>query len=68
MLKINPAVAAIEEETAFTVLDEIIDNENLTGALEMDPLDALEFGPLPDPAGNLFLGCRFALLITEFVN
>lgn len=54
-------------ETAFSVLDVIIANENLAGAVEMDASDALEFGPVPDPAGNLYLGCRFAFLITEFV-
>ena len=54
-------------ETAFSVLDAIIANENLSGAVEMDATDALEFGPVPDPAGSLYLGCRFAFLITEFV-
>lgn len=55
-------------DTAFAILDAVILEEDLTGALEFDPQDALEFGPVPDPAGNLFLGCRFAFLVTEFIN
>jgi len=55
-------------EMAFAILDAVILNEDLAGSLEFDPQDTLEFGPVPDPAGNVYFGCRFAFLVTEFIN
>jgi hypothetical protein len=53
---------------AFAILDKIIDNDAITGAVDIQPAEAIEFGPVPDPAGNMYHGCRFVLQVMEFVN
>jgi len=53
---------------AFAILDAIISNDAITGAVDIQPAETLDFGPVPDPAGNMYIGCRFVFQITEFVN
>jgi hypothetical protein len=53
---------------AFAIIDAIIANDALSGALDMTVTDAANFGPVNDPAGNVFHGCEFALDIMELVN
>lgn len=54
------------------IIDELLAHDDVVGnhsaAVDMRPEDVTDFGPLPDPAGNMFIGCRFVLHITEFVN
>ena len=50
------------------VFDAVMAIDTLTGAIDIQPLAATEFGPVPDPAGNQYLGCRLAFSITEFVG
>lgn len=55
-------------EKAFAILDAIIANDDLTGTIEFEPIEALEFGAVLDPAGSYYMGCRFLFRITEFIN
>ena len=55
-------------EKAFAILDGLILEDDLTGSIAMNPVAVTEFGPVPDPAGNQFLGCRFQLQVQEFIN
>lgn len=54
-------VAAFE-----SILDAIHDNDTITGAVDMMPQGAVDFGPVPDPAGNQYLGARLVLHCIEF--
>ena len=53
---------------AAAILDAVIAINTFSGGVDIVPLSPLEFGPVPDPAGNQFLGCRFVFRVTEFVN
>lgn len=53
---------------AYDILDVMIENDDLAGAIDLMIDDILEFGPVPDPSGNQYLGCRITLHVTEFVN
>ena len=53
---------------AAAFLDAVLAIDVLTGAVDIMPSDAVNFGPVVDPAGDGFHGCDFALDITEFVN
>lgn len=55
-------------EKVGLILDAIIANDDITGAVDMWPVAVTEFGPVPDPAGNNFLGCRIQVQILEFIN
>lgn len=55
-------------ECAFAFLDAIIGLGVLTGAVDILPADAVNFGPVSDPAGNMFHGCDIQLRVMEFVN
>ena len=58
----------------FVILDAFIANDAMTSGTTYDeivditPASVTEFGPVPDPAGGQFLGCRIAFLVTEFIN
>lgn len=53
---------------AAAILDAVIAINTFSGGVNIEPVEVLEFGPVPDPAGNQFLGCRMAFRVTEFVN
>jgi hypothetical protein len=55
-------------EKVSILLDEILVNDDLTGTIDFLPVEVTEAGPVPDPAGNLFLGCRLVFHVKEFVN
>jgi hypothetical protein len=44
----------------------ILDNETPSGAYDIRPAGVPQFGPVSDPSGALFHGCRFDLRVTEF--
>lgn len=50
------------------VIDVILANDDITGLIDIQPEQIDEFGPVPDPSGNQFIGCRLRLRVTEFVN
>lgn len=61
-------------EKAYAIIDAIIEADNLTSGTDYDevvditPAAIVEFGPVPDPQGNQYIGCRLQFVITEFVN
>jgi hypothetical protein len=55
-------------EMVSILLDELLVNDDLTGTIDFLPVEVTEAGPVPDPAGNMFLGCRLVLHVKEFVN
>ena len=50
------------------ILDAFIIADAATGVVDLTPQDAINLGPVVDPAGYTFLGCQFVLNIMEFVN
>ena len=50
------------------IWDAVIAIGVLTGCVDLVPAGVSEFGPVPDPSGNMYLGCRLAFQVTEFVN
>jgi hypothetical protein len=38
------------------------------GAVELEVANVLEFGPVADPTGKQFHGCKIVVHVTEFVN
>ena len=55
-------------EAAMSILDAVLAIDTMDGLIDIIPLAPVEFGPVPDPAGNQYLGCRFAFQVMEFVN
>jgi len=55
-------------EKAFLFLDAVLAIDTLTGLEDITPGDVIDFGPVTDPAGNLFHGCDILINIMEFVN
>ena len=53
---------------AFAIIDAIITNDTVTGLVDLQVDDALNFGPVEDPSGNVFHGCEIQLYVMEFVN
>ena len=49
------------------IIDAILDNVITTGVDVYFP-EIVEFGSVPDPSGNVYLGCRLAIQIKEFVH
>jgi hypothetical protein len=55
-------------EMAALILDAVLDIDTFSGGIDIQPIEVSEFGPVPDPAGNQYLGCRFAFQVQEYVN
>lgn len=55
-------------EAAALILDKVLAVDTMDGTIDIQPIETVEFGPVPDPAGNQYLGCRFAFQVMEFVN
>lgn len=55
-------------DKAFEVLDAIIANDVVSGAIDITPIGIVNVGPVADPAGELFHGCELQLRVMEFVN
>jgi hypothetical protein len=59
---------------AFAILDAFIADDDMMSGTDSDeivditPIALTEFGPVPDPSGAMFVGCRIAFLVTEFIN
>jgi len=50
------------------IIDAIIISDGITGVVDLTIGDAIQFGAVPDPAGNMFIGTRLIFAIMEFVN
>lgn len=55
-------------DKAADILDAILAIDVFSGCVDIVPQAIPEFGPVPDPAGNMYNGCRIQLDIQEFVN
>jgi len=55
-------------EKATSIVDAIILNDAVTGAVDLTLQDVISFGPVGDPSGILFHGCDIALEVLEFAN
>ena len=52
----------------FAIIDQVILNSTITGLVDIEPQEMVELGPVPDPAGNQFLGARLRFRCMEFIN
>lgn len=50
------------------IIDAIIISDGITGVVDLTIGDVSQFGAVPDPAGNMFIGTRLVFNIMEFVN
>lgn len=50
------------------IVNAIITNHNLTGAMDVNFGGITAIGALPDPAGNAYHGCDFAVDILEYLE
>lgn len=59
-------------DAAFRFLDAVLAIGEVTSeasrVVDLNIANALNFGPVLDPAGNAFHGCEIELTVTEFVN
>lgn len=53
---------------AFIADDDMTSGTSFDEAVDITPVSVVEFGPVPDPAGNQFIGCRFQFQVIEFIN
>lgn len=53
---------------AAEILDAIIAIDVISGAEDVRPAELREFGQVPDPSGNMYLGCKIVIHVMEFVN
>jgi hypothetical protein len=54
-------------EKAGLILDAMLNNVITTGVDLYFP-EVLDFGPVQDPSGNMFLGCHISIRVQEFVH
>lgn len=50
------------------ILNAIITNDSVTGAVDISPTGTPTIGPRTDPAGNQYFGCDFSIRVQEFIN
>lgn len=50
------------------ILDAIIENDNITGLVDLGPVGISEFGSILDPSGVEFIGTNLAFHVMEFKN
>ena len=55
-------------QNTLAILDAIIADDALSGAVDVEPGAVTRFGPVTDPSGQVFHGCVIALDVVEFVN
>jgi hypothetical protein len=49
------------------IINAIISNDVITGAVDFRFVGVANIGPLPDPAGNVFHGCDLTFMYEEFL-
>jgi hypothetical protein len=55
-------------QNTLAILDAIIADDALNGAVDITPGEVTRFGLVNDPAGSWFHGCVIALNVTEQIN
>ncbi len=55
-------------ELAEDVVEEILENDVITGAVDISPQGGLDFGPITDPSGNNYLGCNMAFHVVDYLH
>lgn len=50
------------------ILSAIVDNDVLTGLLDLDPSGGISIGPIQDAAGNTFHGAELTFAVMNFVR
>lgn len=55
-------------EKVMAILDAILAIETIIGAVDLTANAIPTFGPVPDPAGNMYIGCKLVFRVMEFVN
>jgi len=50
------------------ILDKIIVSDAITGVVDLTIAEAFQFGAVPDPTGNMFIGTRLVFQVIEFIN
>jgi len=50
------------------IIDAIIISDGITGVVDLTIQDVSQFGAVPDPSGNMFIGTRLVFQIVEFIN
>ena len=53
-------------EKIQAILDEVIEIDTITGAVDILPVGNYEYVPLTDPAGNSYIGCEMTFHVIEF--
>ena len=64
LFKLYPDMVAI----AVLFMNAILNNDVVTGLVDLSLAEAINFGPVSDPSGAMFHGCDFALQVLEFQN
>jgi hypothetical protein len=64
LFDVYPAVIA----NIALILDTVIANDTLNGAVDISAADVSSVGPVTDPAGAVFHGCEFAFDVMEYIN
>ena len=52
---------------AEDVIEKILDNDTITGCVDISPQGGLDFGPITDPAGNVYLGCNMIFHVIDYL-
>ena len=55
-------------EKVGLIIDKIIVSDGITGVVDLTIAGAFQFGAVPDPTGNMFIGTRLILNVKEFIN
>jgi hypothetical protein len=50
------------------IVNDILENSTITGCVDIELQNIPAFGPVPDPAGNMYDGCRLAFTVTDFLE
>ena len=64
---IGSVMAGLVEDT-MAFIDEVFENDSITGALDMVLSGTPTFGVVEDPTGKMFWGADIELEVTEFIN
>jgi len=48
------------------LVDKMIISDNITGCVDIQVAGSVTFGPIPDPAGNMFIGAELLFRVHEF--
>lgn len=55
-------------EKVGLIMDAIMGIDVIRGAVDVTPADVTEFGAVPDPSGNMYVGCKIILHIVDYIE